>query len=116
MGPARTYPWRKMRRSRAPSIAPGTFFVAQSWADCITNMAGFNLRQAQEWRHVGGHHGCDAQGFDRRASLAGIEGQDGSVIALAAVDGLPCAMSRASTGECQSARFNSLNPRLLELK
>jgi hypothetical protein len=35
-----------MRRSRAPSIAPGTFFVAQSWADCITNMAGFNLRQA----------------------------------------------------------------------
>ena len=31
-----------MRRSRAPSIAPGTFFVAQSWADCITNMAGFN--------------------------------------------------------------------------
>jgi hypothetical protein len=36
-----------MRRSRAPSIAPGTFFVAQSWADCITNMVGFNLRQAQ---------------------------------------------------------------------
>src|ERR1700674_4734541 len=44
--PARIYPWRK-RRSRAPSIAPGAFFVAQSWADCITNMAGFNLRQAQ---------------------------------------------------------------------
>jgi hypothetical protein len=37
-----------MRRSRAPSIAPGTFFVAQSWADCSTNMDGFNLRQAQE--------------------------------------------------------------------
>jgi hypothetical protein len=47
MGPARIYPWRKMHRSRAPSIAPGTFFVAQSWADCITNMPGFNLRQAQ---------------------------------------------------------------------
>jgi hypothetical protein len=46
MGPARIYPWRKMRRC-APSIAPGTFFVAQSCADCITNMAGFNLRQAQ---------------------------------------------------------------------
>jgi transposase InsO family protein len=45
-GAARIYPWRKMRRSRAPSIAPGTFFVAQSWADCITNMA-VNLRQAQ---------------------------------------------------------------------
>jgi hypothetical protein len=38
-----------MRRSRAPSIAPGTFFVAQSWLDCITNMAGFDLRQAQAY-------------------------------------------------------------------
>src|SRR5712664_4754594 len=47
MGPARIYPWRKMHRSRAPSIAPGTFFVAQSWADSITDMPGFNLRQAQ---------------------------------------------------------------------
>jgi IS30 family transposase len=44
--PVDLYPWRKMHRSRAPSIAPGTFFVAQSWADCITNMPGFNLRQA----------------------------------------------------------------------
>src|SRR5258708_23941744 len=42
-GPARIYPWRKMRRSRAPSIAPGIFFVAQSWADCIANMPGFNF-------------------------------------------------------------------------
>jgi DNA-binding transcriptional LysR family regulator len=49
------YPWRKMRRSRAPSIAPGTFFVVQSWADCITNMPGFNLRQAQ--RVVEGYSG-----------------------------------------------------------
>jgi len=47
MGPARIYPWRRMHPSRAPSIAPGTFFVAQSWAGCITNMPGFNLRQAQ---------------------------------------------------------------------
>src|SRR5713101_7416433 len=47
MGPARIYPWRKMHRSRAPSIAPGTFFAVQPWADCITNMPGFNLRQAQ---------------------------------------------------------------------
>jgi hypothetical protein len=36
-----------MHPSRALSIAPGTFFVAQSWAGCITNMPGFNLRQAQ---------------------------------------------------------------------
>ena len=32
--------------SRAVDRA-GHIFVAQSWADCITNMAGFNLRQAQ---------------------------------------------------------------------
>src|ERR1700682_4276089 len=47
MGPALIYPWRKMRRSRAPSTAPGTFFVTQSWADSITDMPGSNLRQAQ---------------------------------------------------------------------
>jgi hypothetical protein len=41
------YPWKRMHRSRAPSIAPGTFFVAQSWADSITDMPGVNLRQAQ---------------------------------------------------------------------
>jgi len=46
MGPARIYPWKRMHGSRAPSIAPGTFFVAQSWADSITDMPGFNLRQA----------------------------------------------------------------------
>src|SRR6266576_5800757 len=37
-----------MHRYRAPSIAPGTFFVAQSWADFIINMSESNLRQAQE--------------------------------------------------------------------
>jgi hypothetical protein len=37
-----------MQQSRAPLIALGTFFVAQSWADSITDMPGFNLRQAQE--------------------------------------------------------------------
>jgi hypothetical protein len=42
-----------MHRSRAPSIAPGTLFVAQSWAGCITNMPGFNLRQAQDGSPVG---------------------------------------------------------------
>jgi hypothetical protein len=36
-----------MRRSPVPPNSPGTFFVAQSWAGCITNMPGFNLRQAQ---------------------------------------------------------------------
>ena len=43
----RMHPWRRMHRSRAPSIAPGTFFVAQSRAGRITNMPGFNLRRAQ---------------------------------------------------------------------
>jgi hypothetical protein len=49
-------PGEKMRRSRAPSIAPGAFFVAQSWADCITNMAGFNLRQGQPFHGTRLHH------------------------------------------------------------
>ena len=53
MGPARIYPWRKMHRSRAPSIAPDTFFVAQSWADSITDMPGSKLRQAQRERTSG---------------------------------------------------------------
>jgi hypothetical protein len=47
MARARIYPRRKMHRSRAPSIAPGTFFVVQSWAGYTTNMPGFDLRQAQ---------------------------------------------------------------------
>jgi hypothetical protein len=42
---ARIYSMRRMRQSRAMSIAPGTYFVAQSWAGCITNMPGFNLRR-----------------------------------------------------------------------
>ncbi len=46
-GPARIYPWRRMHRSRAPSIAPETFFVVQFSADCTTNISASNLRQAQ---------------------------------------------------------------------
>ena len=57
-----------MHRSRAPSIAPGTFFVAQPWADCITNMPGFNLRQAQAgisaWIKVEGCAHCECQVLD----------------------------------------------------
>jgi hypothetical protein len=36
-----------MRRSRAPSIWPGPFFAARSWAGGTTKMFGFDLRQAQ---------------------------------------------------------------------
>src|ERR1700761_602332 len=31
--------------NHAQSIATGAFFVAQSWADCITNIAGSGLRR-----------------------------------------------------------------------
>src|SRR5260370_6785907 len=41
-----------MHRYRAPSIAPGTFFIAQSCADFIINMSESNLRQAQLLRDV----------------------------------------------------------------
>jgi hypothetical protein len=46
-GPARIYPWRRMHRSRAPSIAPGTFFAVRFWVAYTTSMFGFDLRQAQ---------------------------------------------------------------------
>ena len=36
-----------MRRYRASWSGPDTFFADRSWADCITNMSGFDLRQAQ---------------------------------------------------------------------
>jgi DNA helicase II / ATP-dependent DNA helicase PcrA len=39
------------------SIAPGTLFVAQSWADSITDMPGFNLRQAQVLFRTSSHSG-----------------------------------------------------------
>ncbi|WP_425905365.1 integrase core domain-containing protein [Nitrobacter sp. TKz-YC02] len=34
----------KIHRSRAPSIATGTIFVVQPWADCTINMSGFDMR------------------------------------------------------------------------
>ena len=39
-----------MHRSRAPLIAPDTFFAAQFSAGYTTNMSGFDLRQAQPVR------------------------------------------------------------------
>jgi transposase InsO family protein len=47
---ARTYRWTRMRPYRARSREQGVFFVFQSWAGCITNMFGFDARQAQVTR------------------------------------------------------------------
>jgi hypothetical protein len=47
MAPARIYPWRRMRRSCAPSNGPGRFVASQFSAGCTTNMFGFDFRQAQ---------------------------------------------------------------------
>src|SRR3981189_500569 len=44
---ARIYPWRRTRRSRAPSNQSEAFFVAQFSAGYTTNMFGFDLRQGQ---------------------------------------------------------------------
>src|SRR6266481_7800818 len=44
---ARIYPWRRTRRSRAPSNGPDAFFVAQFSAGYTTNMFVFDLRQGQ---------------------------------------------------------------------
>src|ERR1700724_3611487 len=52
MARARISPWRRMRRSRAPSNGLGGFFAAQFSAGCTTNMSGFDCRQAQARRMV----------------------------------------------------------------
>ena|SRR6266849_9976421 len=44
---ARIYPWRRTRRSRAPSNGPDAFFVAQFSAGYTPNIFGFDLRQEQ---------------------------------------------------------------------
>src|SRR5664280_3290000 len=43
----RTYRWTRMHRHRALFRELGIFFAVRSWAGCITNMFGFDLRQAQ---------------------------------------------------------------------
>jgi hypothetical protein len=43
---ARTCHWIRMRPYRVLLRGQGVFFAAQSSADCITSMAGFDLRQA----------------------------------------------------------------------
>src|SRR3981081_1319624 len=48
MRPARIYPWRRMRRFRAASSGLDKFFAAQFSVGYITNMSGFDLRQAQD--------------------------------------------------------------------
>ena len=40
------YPWRRMRRFRAASSGLDKFFAAQFSVGYITNMSGFDLRQA----------------------------------------------------------------------
>jgi hypothetical protein len=43
-----------MRPYRAPLGPSVTFFAVLSWAGCITNMSGFDLRQAQDALNVRG--------------------------------------------------------------
>jgi hypothetical protein len=49
---ARTYPWIRIRPYRVLSRGQGVLFAAQSSADCITNMSGCDLRQAQGAIHA----------------------------------------------------------------
>jgi hypothetical protein len=57
-----------MRRYRAPLGPSVTFFAVLSWADCITNISGFDLRQAQpiQWPKKG----SDPVKFKSRGSTA----------------------------------------------
>jgi hypothetical protein len=49
----RAWLWIRMRRYSAPQREQGIFFADQSSADCITNMSGFDFRQAQVSRSEG---------------------------------------------------------------
>jgi nucleotidyltransferase/DNA polymerase involved in DNA repair len=62
-----------MHRSHAPSIAPGTFFVAQSWADFTTDTTGFNLRQAHRTVTLKVKF-ADFELISRSRTLAGVVG------------------------------------------
>jgi hypothetical protein len=42
-----TYPWIRIRPYRVLLRGQGVLFAARSSADCITNITGFDLRQAQ---------------------------------------------------------------------
>src|SRR6266850_1447289 len=55
---ARTCPWIRIRPYRVLLRGQGVFFAAQSSADCITNMSGFDLRQAQASQAGPGSVGC----------------------------------------------------------
>src|ERR1700726_2970201 len=51
MARARTFPWIRIRPYRVLLRGQGVFFAVRSLADCITNMSGFDLRQAQPSCH-----------------------------------------------------------------
>src|SRR5260370_1301544 len=50
---ARTCRWLRMRPYRVLLRGQGVFFAARSSADCITSMAGFDLRQAHPLFAIG---------------------------------------------------------------
>ena len=69
MARARISPWRRMRRSRAPSNGLGRFFAAQFSAGCTTNMSGFDCRQAQRAKHQTKQRYNTGQGLTLRCKL-----------------------------------------------
>src|SRR5215831_16049788 len=84
-----------MRRYRAPQRGQGVFFADQSSADCITNMSGFDFRQAQATpsqidaavesvANVG-----MAMGPCRMLDMAGIDVGAKTLIELGKTGGLP---------------------------
>src|SRR6267142_2161497 len=80
---ARIYPWRRTRRSRAPSNGPEAFFVAQFSAGYTTNMFGFDLPQGQPPRHVYQH--CSEKHLHRY--LSEIDFRYSNRVALGVNDG-----------------------------
>src|SRR5258707_14127464 len=125
----RTYLWKRMRRSRAPSNWPGPFFAARSWAGCTTNMFGFDLRQcrraidaadlrhrAHSSQHVDGKKSVAQEDQESVAGADGqcvvaCEGEGGFVIARLAHQPLTGGLAE---GQPEADARNRAHQRLLE--
>jgi hypothetical protein len=73
--------WIRMRPYRGPLRGQGIFFAVRSSADCITNMSGFDLRQAH-LRKSGGHM---SESESRRAYSPGSVSRGNGAVTLSMI-------------------------------
>lgn len=101
-----TYHCTKMRRYRALSKPLVASSVCRSWADCIINIAGFDLRQAQ----AGPLN--NAPDYDVAACITRLNCLDGSVVVGVSV--MP-PISRLGLAQLPSWRGRNANAPALDV-